>query len=93
MFSRNRRSDRKDRKDKKDAKKGLKRFRKKVCKLCIEKVVDLDYKDTARLQRSLTEKGKMISRRISGNCARHQRRLAGAIHQAREIALLPYTVL
>lgn len=93
MFSRNRRSDRKDRKDKKDLKKNPKRFRKKVCKLCIEKVVDLDYKDTARLQRSLTEKGKMISRRISGNCAKHQRRLAGAIHQAREIALLPYTVL
>ena len=87
-----RRADRKDKKDKKDFKKGPKRFRKKVCKFCIEKLGDIDYKDVSRLQRCVTERGKIISRRITGNCARHQRFLAVAIKRAREIALLPYTL-
>ena len=85
--------DRKDaKKDKKDDKKGKKKFRRKVCKFCVEKIADVDYKDLPKLQRCVTEKGKIISRRISGNCARHQRMVSAAVKRAREIALLPYTV-
>lgn len=79
-------------KEKKNQKKGLKRFRKKVCKFCVEKQTAVDYKDVSRLQRCLTEKGKIISRRISGNCAKHQRQLSHAVKRAREIVLLPYTI-
>ena len=82
----------KKKRDEKKDKKGPKRFRKKVCKFCVEKHPYIDYKDLARLQRCLTEKGKIISRRISGNCASHQRQLAHAVKRARQIALLPYTV-
>jgi len=84
--------DRKEKKDKKDLKK-KRVFRKKVCKFCIERLMDVDYKDLPKLQRCVTEKGKIISRRISGNCAKHQRDVSDAIKRAREIALLPYTVL
>ena len=66
-------------------------FRKKVCKFCVEKVEEVDYKDVNRLQKFITEKGKILPSRISGNCARHQRRLAQAIKFARAIALLPFT--
>ncbi len=86
------RRDRKDKKDKKDLKKGPRRFRKKVCKFCMERVGDIDYKDVSRLQRCVTERGKIISRRITGNCAKHQRFLSQAIKRAREIALLPYVM-
>ena len=65
-------------------------FRQKVCKFCVEKQEDVDYKNTPRLQKFLTEKGKIIPSRISGNCARHQRQLARAIKRARAISLLPY---
>jgi small subunit ribosomal protein S18 len=79
---------------KKDLKKNKnKRFRKKICKLCTEKQATVDYKDVARLQRYITEKGKMIPRRITGSCAKHQRCLSRAIKQARQISLLPYVVL
>lgn len=67
-------------------------LRKKVCKFCIEKVTIIDYKDVGRLQRFITEKGKIIPRKISGNCSKCQRHLANAIKLARQIALLPYTV-
>ena len=66
--------------------------RKKVCRFCIEKVEYIDYKDTKRLRNLITERGKIIPRRISGNCARHQRQLTVAIKRARNIALLPFTV-
>ena len=66
-------------------------FRKKVCKFCVEKVEAVDYKDVARLQKFVTEKGKILPSRISGNCARHQRRLTRAIKFARSIVLLPFT--
>lgn len=66
-------------------------FRKKVCKFCVEKVEEVDYKEVSRLQKFITEKGKILPSRISGNCARHQRRLAQAIKFARAIALLPFT--
>jgi small subunit ribosomal protein S18 len=78
--------------DRRNGKKGLRKFRRKVCKFCVEKLASLDYKDTSKLQRCLTEKGKIISRRISGNCARHQRQVGLAVKRARQIALLPYTV-
>lgn len=65
-------------------------FRKKVCKFCVEKQENIDYKNIPRLQKFLTEKGKIIPSRISGNCAKHQRRLARAIKKSRAISLLPY---
>ena len=65
-------------------------FRKKVCRFCAEKVTVIDYKDLARLQKFITERGKMIPARISGTCAPHQRALARSIKQARFVALLPY---
>jgi small subunit ribosomal protein S18 len=69
-----------------------KRFRrKKVCTFCIDTVRYLDYKDTKLLRGFMTERGKIIPRRISGNCARHQRQLTLAIKRARNVALLPFT--
>ncbi|MBI2871496.1 MAG: 30S ribosomal protein S18 [Candidatus Omnitrophica bacterium] len=66
-------------------------FRKKVCKFCSEKVERVDYKDVLRLVKFVTEKGKIVPRRISGNCAWHQRELARAIKRARMVALTPFT--
>lgn len=65
-------------------------FRRKQCKLCLEKLEHLDYKDTARLSKMLTERGKIIPARISGTCASHQRMVSRAMKRARFIALLPY---
>lgn len=65
--------------------------RKKICRFCTDKVVDIDYKDIKRLRNLITERGKIIPRRISGNCARHQRQLGTAIKRARNIALMPFT--
>jgi small subunit ribosomal protein S18 len=65
--------------------------RRRVCSFCVDKVQDIDYKDTARLRRYLNERGKIIPRRISGNCAKHQRQVTVAIKRARQMALLPYT--
>ena len=67
------------------------RPRKKVCAFCAEKVQKIDYKEVARLRKYVTERGKILPRRISGNCAKHQRQLTVAIKRARNIALLPYT--
>ena len=64
--------------------------KKKVCKFCVEKAIDIDYKDTAKLRKYITEKGKMLPRRMTGVCAKHQRILAAAIKRARVMALLPY---
>ena len=65
--------------------------RKKICRFCSDKVIDIDYKDIKRLRNLITERGKIIPRRISGNCARHQRQLGTAIKRARNIALMPFT--
>ncbi len=65
--------------------------RKKVCRFCVEKVDDINYKDVKLLSAFITERGKIIPRRLSGVCAPHQRRLSNAIKQARNIALLPFT--
>ena len=64
--------------------------RRKVCKFCADKVQLVDYKDVRRLRTLVTERGKIIPRRISGSCARHQRQLTHAIKRARTVALLPY---
>src|SRR5919197_5396118 len=65
--------------------------RKKVCRFCVEKIDDINYKDTKLLHSFVAERGKITPRRISGVCAPHQRRLAEAIKQARNIALIPFT--
>ena len=65
--------------------------RKKVCGFCVDKVENIDYKDIARLRRYMSERGKILPRRVTGTCARHQRELTVAIKRARHIALLPYT--
>ena len=64
-------------------------FKKKVCKFCIQKL-KIDYKDADTLRRFITERGKILPRRITGTCAKHQRALALAIKRARIIALLPF---
>jgi len=65
--------------------------KKKVCSFCVDKIESIDYKDVSRLRRYITERGKILPRRISGNCAKHQRQLTTAIKRARNIALLPFT--
>ena len=62
----------------------------KFCRFCQDKVEVIDYKDEKRLLRSVTEQGKIIPRRVTGACARHQRQLAVAVKRARQIALLPF---
>ncbi|MGI6152619.1 MAG: 30S ribosomal protein S18 [Christensenellaceae bacterium] len=66
------------------------RPRKKVCNFCVDKVTDIDYKDIGKLKKYLTERGKIMPRRASGVCAKHQRQLAIAIKRARIMALIPY---
>jgi len=65
--------------------------RRKVCKFCANKIDEIDYKDVRLLQEYIPERGKILPRRISGTCARHQRQLTIAIKRARNIALLPHT--
>ena len=64
--------------------------RRKVCGFCVDKVEHIDFKDTAKLRRYLSERGKILPRRTTGTCAAHQRQLTVAIKRARHIALLPY---
>lgn len=65
--------------------------RRKVCAYCVDKVEHIDYKDIARLRRYMSERGKILPRRVTGTCARHQRALTTAIKRARHLALLPYS--
>jgi small subunit ribosomal protein S18 len=65
--------------------------RRKVCRFCADKTILIDYKDSRTLGTFLSERGKIIPARITGTCARHQRRLTVAVKQARTVALLPYT--
>jgi len=67
--------------------------RRKVCRFCADKALLIDYKDARTLGNFLSERGKVIPARITGNCARHQRRLTTAVKQARTVALLPYTAV
>ncbi len=68
------------------------RRRKKVCAFCAEKVTEISYKDIKKLSRYVSERGKILPRRITGTCAKHQRALTTAIKRARHVALMPYTV-
>ena len=78
---------------KKAAVRRRKRFlRKKICRFCADKITLIDFKDVRRLRNLITERGKIIPRRISGNCARHQRQLTVSIKRARHLALMPFTV-
>jgi small subunit ribosomal protein S18 len=65
--------------------------KKKVCSFCVDKIDSIDYKEYGRLRKYITERGKILPRRITGNCAKHQRQLTLAIKRARNIALLPFT--
>ena len=67
------------------------RRRRKVCQFCADKVESIDYKDTAKLRKLVSDRGKILPRRMTGTCAAHQRELTEAIKRARHIALLPYT--
>lgn len=80
--------------EKKEYKKNMRgrRARKKVCAFCSEKSEAIDYKDINKLRKFVTERGKILPRRITGNCAKHQRALTVAIKRARHIALMPYIV-
>lgn len=85
-FSRNNNQD--DRKDMRNFRKP----RKKICSFCFEKVDEIDYKNVEKLKKYISDKGKILPRRVTGNCARHQRKVTEAVRRARHIALLPYTV-
>ena len=67
------------------------RKRRKVCQFCVDKAEYIDYKDTVKLRKYLSERSKILPRRMSGNCAKHQRQLSIAIKRARHVALLPYS--
>ena len=68
------------------------RKRRKVCQFCVDKAVFIDYKDTVKLRKYLSERSKILPRRTTGTCAMHQRELTEAIKRSRQIALLPYVV-
>jgi len=65
-------------------------FRKKSCRFCMDKTEVIDYKDVMRMKRFITEKGKIMPNRLTGNCAKHQRKITIAVKRARYMALLPY---
>jgi small subunit ribosomal protein S18 len=65
--------------------------RPKVCHFCVDKVTHVDYKDIDRLRKYITDRGKIVPRRVTGACAKHQRQLTRAIKRARIVAFLPYT--
>ncbi len=74
------------------AKSGGRMKRRKVCSFCVDKITLIDYKDVMRLRKFLTERGKILPRRVTGACAKHQRALTDAIKVSREIALLPFSI-
>ena len=78
--------------EEKSAKRPQRRMpKKKVCQFCVDKVAYIDFKDTAKLRKYTSDRGKILPRRMTGTCAMHQRQLTVAIKRARHIALLPYT--
>ena len=74
-----------------DNRRGGRKGRKKVCGFCVDKVESIDYKDVARLRSDISERAKILPRRVTGTCARHQRELTVAIKRARHLALLPFS--
>ena len=83
-------ADRPERPEREFRPRGGRKGRKKVCAFCVDRIYNIDYKDIPRLRRYVSERSKMIPRRVTGTCARHQRQLTTAIKRARHIALLPY---
>ncbi len=79
-----------DREQRGDRKKRF-QVRKKVCRFCVDKTPFIDYKDLKTLRFFVTDRGKILPRRISGNCARHQREITTAVKRCRNIALLPFS--
>ena len=79
-----------DRPERPERPRGGRKGRKKVCAFCVDRVYNIDYKDIPRLRRYISERAKIIPRRVTGTCAGHQRQLTLAIKRARHIALLPY---
>ena len=77
-------------KDRERAPRGAKRTRKKVCQFCADRVEKIDYKDTVKLRKCMTERYKILPRSVTGCCAYHQRELTTAIKKARQVALIPY---
>ena len=75
----------------KDEKGWQKRTKRKVCIFCVERIEHVDYKDTTLLRKFVSERGKIRARRVTGNCVQHQRDVASAVKNAREMALLPYS--
>lgn len=85
------RNDRNDRNDRDSRRGGGRKGRKKVCSFCVDRVDTIDYKDVAKLRRFISERAKILPRRVTGTCARHQRELTIAIKRARHLALLPFS--
>ena len=69
----------------------MRRSKRKVCAFCVDKAESIDYKDINKLRKFVTERGKILPRRITGNCAKHQRALTVAVKRARHVAIMPYT--
>lgn len=74
-----------------DKEKSFRRPRKKVCVFCAEHIDDIDYKEVDKLKKFVSDKGKILPRRVTGTCALHQRKVTVAVKRARQVALLPYT--
>ncbi|HEX3000602.1 MAG TPA: 30S ribosomal protein S18 [Armatimonadota bacterium] len=68
----------------------FRRTKRKVCSFCVDKVSTIDYKNVARIRRFTSDRGKILPRRVTGTCAKHQRKLTTAIKRARMVALLPF---
>ena len=83
-------ADRNDRPER-DNRRGGRKGRKKVCSFCVDRIDTIDYKDVAKLRRFISERAKILPRRVTGTCARHQRQLIVAIKRARHLALLPFS--
>ena len=73
-----------------EQRRGGRKGRRKVCSFCVDKIEHIDYKDVTRLRRYMSERAKIIPRRVTGTCAHHQRQLTVAIKRARHLAMLPY---
>ncbi|MEG1427886.1 MAG: 30S ribosomal protein S18 [Oscillospiraceae bacterium] len=80
-----------DRDNRRPAGGGNRKGRRKVCSFCVDKAEYIDYKDIAKLRRFISERGKILPRRVTGTCANHQRGLTIAIKRARHLALLPFS--
>ena len=67
------------------------RRKKRVCQFCVDKITSIDYKEIAKLRKYISERGKILPRRVTGNCAKHQRAMTMNVKRARHLALMPYT--